>query len=130
MQYKFNVDGEWRHDEQQPSVSGSCGVVNTIYLVREPDILPSILSNEAPGRSQMEIDNMVSFLSPICCYYIFCVWIVFSLRLELDTCDYSLQYLTKWFRPISTLYKTDFIRGKDCLHRVLNFVAISSKCGT
>ncbi|QCD77751.1 sucrose nonfermenting 4-like protein [Vigna unguiculata] len=57
-QYKFNVDGEWRHDEQQPSVSGSCGVVNTIYLVREPDILPSILSNEAPGRSQMEIDNM------------------------------------------------------------------------
>ncbi|XP_014518823.1 sucrose nonfermenting 4-like protein isoform X1 [Vigna radiata var. radiata] len=57
-QYKFNVDGEWRHDEQQPSVSGSCGVVNTIYLVREPDTLPSILSNEAPGRSQMEIDNM------------------------------------------------------------------------
>ncbi|ESW19034.1 hypothetical protein PHAVU_006G091100 [Phaseolus vulgaris] len=57
-QYKFNVDGEWRHDEQQPSVSGSCGVVNTIHLMREPDILPSILSNETPGRSQMEIDNM------------------------------------------------------------------------
>jgi len=68
VQYKFNVDGEWRHDEQQPSVSGSCGVVNTIHLMREPDILPSILSNETPGRSQMEIDNMVSFLSSSCCY--------------------------------------------------------------
>ncbi|CAJ1960850.1 unnamed protein product [Sphenostylis stenocarpa] len=55
--YKFNVDGEWRHDEQKPSVSGSFGVVNTFYLGREPDILPSILST-APGRSHMEVDNM------------------------------------------------------------------------
>ncbi|RDY11313.1 Sucrose nonfermenting 4-like protein, partial [Mucuna pruriens] len=57
-QYKFNVDGEWRHDEQQPSVSGSYGVVNTIYLVREPDILPAMLSTETLGRSHMEVDNM------------------------------------------------------------------------
>lgn len=57
-QYKFNVDGEWRHDEQKPFVSGSCGIVNTIYLVREPDILPAILSNETPSRSLMEVDNM------------------------------------------------------------------------
>ncbi|KAK7397200.1 hypothetical protein VNO78_18367 [Psophocarpus tetragonolobus] len=57
-QYKFNVDGEWRHDEQQPFVSGSYGVVNTIYIVREPDILPSILGTETPGRSHMELDNM------------------------------------------------------------------------
>ncbi|RZC22199.1 Sucrose nonfermenting 4-like protein isoform E [Glycine soja] len=57
-QYKFNVDGEWRHDEQQPFVNGSCGVVNTIYIVREPDILPSILNTETPGRSHMEVDNM------------------------------------------------------------------------
>lgn len=63
MQYKFNVDGEWRHDEQQPFVNGSCGVVNTIYIVREPDILPSILNTETPGRSHMEVDNMVSFFS-------------------------------------------------------------------
>lgn len=59
MQYKFNVDGEWRHDEQQPFVSGNYGVVNTIYLVREPDILPSILSAETPSRSHMEVDNDV-----------------------------------------------------------------------
>ncbi|XP_061348445.1 sucrose nonfermenting 4-like protein isoform X1 [Gastrolobium bilobum] len=58
-QYKFNVDGEWRHDEQQPFVSGNYGVVNTIYLVREPDILPPILSAETPGRSRMEVDNDV-----------------------------------------------------------------------
>ncbi|KAG4928826.1 hypothetical protein JHK84_054375 [Glycine max] len=51
-------DGEWRHDDQQPFVNGSCGVVNTIYIVREPDILPSILNTETPGRSHMEVDNM------------------------------------------------------------------------
>lgn len=56
-QYKFNVDGEWRHDEQQPSVSGTHGVVNTMCLFRETDILPA-LNTEAPGRSHMEVDNM------------------------------------------------------------------------
>ncbi|KAH1192134.1 Sucrose nonfermenting 4-like protein [Glycine max] len=56
-QYKFNVDGEWRHDEHQPFVSGDCGIVNTMYLVREPDILPPILSAETPGQSHMEVDN-------------------------------------------------------------------------
>lgn len=59
MQFKFNVDGEWRHDEQQPFVSGNYGVVNTLYLVREPDILPGILSAEIPSRSHMEVDNDV-----------------------------------------------------------------------
>ncbi|KAJ1380908.1 Immunoglobulin-like fold [Sesbania bispinosa] len=58
-QYKFIVDGEWRHDEQQPFVSGSYGLVNAIYLMREPDVLPSILSAETPGRSHMEVDNDV-----------------------------------------------------------------------
>ncbi|XP_061338054.1 sucrose nonfermenting 4-like protein [Gastrolobium bilobum] len=58
-QYKFNVDGEWRHDEQQPFVFGNYGLVNTIYLVREPSILPAILRVEAPGRSHMEVDNDV-----------------------------------------------------------------------
>ncbi|CAN1219913.1 Sucrose nonfermenting 4-like protein [Linum perenne] len=36
-QYKFIVDGEWRHDEHQPFESGSFGVVNTVFLPREPD---------------------------------------------------------------------------------------------
>ncbi|XP_029125652.1 sucrose nonfermenting 4-like protein isoform X2 [Cajanus cajan] len=58
-QYKFNVDGEWRHDEHQPFVRVDYGIVNTIYLVRELNILPPILSLETPGRSHMEVDNDV-----------------------------------------------------------------------
>lgn len=58
-QFKFNVDGQWRYDEQQPFVNGNYGVVNTIYLVREPDILPVILSAETSSRSHMEVDNDV-----------------------------------------------------------------------
>ncbi|OIW13568.1 hypothetical protein TanjilG_29309 [Lupinus angustifolius] len=58
-QFKFNVDGEWRHDEHEPYVSGNYGVVNTIYLVRQPDISPTILSAETPGRSHMDVDNDV-----------------------------------------------------------------------
>jgi hypothetical protein len=59
VQYKFNVDGEWWHDIELPIVSGTYGVVNTIYVVREPDILPAILSAETPSRSHMEVDNDV-----------------------------------------------------------------------
>lgn len=58
-QFKFNVDGQWRYDEQQPFVNGNYGIVNTIYLVREPDILPAILSAETSSRSHMEVDNDV-----------------------------------------------------------------------
>lgn len=50
MQYKFNVDGEWRHDELQPFVSGSYGVVNTLFLAREADMVPG-------GRSNMDVDD-------------------------------------------------------------------------
>ncbi|KAK7277937.1 hypothetical protein RJT34_22957 [Clitoria ternatea] len=60
-QYKFNVDGVWRHDVYQPFVSGDYGTVNKIYIVREPDIFPlSTLSAETSGRSRMEVDNAVS----------------------------------------------------------------------
>ncbi|KAJ7977964.1 sucrose nonfermenting 4-like protein [Quillaja saponaria] len=58
-QYKFNVDGEWRHDEQQPFVSGNYGVVNTIFLTREPDTVLSIFGPETPARSHMDVDNDV-----------------------------------------------------------------------
>ncbi|XP_054801738.1 sucrose nonfermenting 4-like protein isoform X2 [Prosopis cineraria] len=58
-QYKFNVDGEWQHDEHQPFVSGSYGVVNTIFLTRGPDALPSIFAPGIPGRARMEVDNDV-----------------------------------------------------------------------
>ncbi|CAL0302291.1 unnamed protein product [Lupinus luteus] len=58
-QFKFNVDGEWRHDEHEPCVSGNFGVVNTIYLVREPDISPATVHAETPGRYHMAVDNDV-----------------------------------------------------------------------
>ncbi|OVA15013.1 CBS domain [Macleaya cordata] len=57
-QYKFFVDGEWRHDESQPFVTGNYGVVNTVLLAREPDPIPAMLSPETPGsRSNMDVDN-------------------------------------------------------------------------
>jgi len=86
VQYKFNVDGEWRHDEHQPFVRGDYGIVNTFYLVRQPVIFPPILSAETTGRSHMEVDNHVAghvvsffsltiFISLYCCIYD-CAWIV------------------------------------------------------
>ncbi|KAJ8619538.1 hypothetical protein MRB53_028067 [Persea americana] len=57
-QYKFFVDGEWRHDERQPFVNGNYGIVNTLLLAREHDPLPAILGPETPGtRSNMDVDN-------------------------------------------------------------------------
>lgn len=58
-QYKFFVDGEWRYDEHQPFVSGNYGVVNTVFLAREPDMIPAIFSPEMPDRSNMDVDNDV-----------------------------------------------------------------------
>lgn len=67
MQYKFYVDGEWRHNEQQPFVTGNYGTVNTIFLAGEPDMVPTSFSPETSGRSNMDVDNdvfthVVSFL--------------------------------------------------------------------
>ncbi|PIN09273.1 [Hydroxymethylglutaryl-CoA reductase (NADPH)] kinase [Handroanthus impetiginosus] len=55
--YKFFVDGEWRHNEHQPFVSGNFGVANTIFLPGEPDTIPAIFSSETAARSNMEVDN-------------------------------------------------------------------------
>ncbi|CAN0914224.1 Sucrose nonfermenting 4-like protein [Linum grandiflorum] len=57
-QYKFIVDGEWRHDEHQPFVSGSYGVMNTVFLPREPDVIPATYSPRTPGRSNMDLDDV------------------------------------------------------------------------
>ena len=57
MQYKFYVDGEWRHDEHQPFVNGNYGVVNTILLSSEEDMVPTVYTPEAPGRANMDVDN-------------------------------------------------------------------------
>jgi CBS domain-containing protein len=57
-QYKFIVDGEWRHDEHQPCVSRSYGTVNTVVLARESDYSsPTVLPPQTPSASSMDVDN-------------------------------------------------------------------------
>ncbi|XP_072996780.1 sucrose nonfermenting 4-like protein isoform X1 [Typha latifolia] len=57
-QYKFFVDGEWRHDENQPFETGGYGTVNTLLLTRDVDPMPAILSPGTPGsRMNMDLDN-------------------------------------------------------------------------
>ncbi|XP_027121111.1 sucrose nonfermenting 4-like protein isoform X2 [Coffea arabica] len=56
-QYKFVVDGEWRHDEHQPHVSSNYGTVNTVLLARESDYLPPMLNPQFPAGSNMDVDN-------------------------------------------------------------------------
>lgn len=58
-QYKFIVDGEWRHDEHQPFVTGNYGTVNTILLSRESDFTPAVLSPHTNSGSSMDVDNEV-----------------------------------------------------------------------
>lgn len=55
LQFKFFVDGEWRHDEHQPFVTGNYGVVNTVFLARDHDVIPPIFNPDTPGN--MEVDN-------------------------------------------------------------------------
>ncbi|KAM7481474.1 hypothetical protein LguiB_006057 [Lonicera macranthoides] len=62
-QYKFLVDGQWRHDDRRPFVSGNYGVVNTIFLAREPDTIPAFYSPRTPGKSSMDVDYD-NFLQP------------------------------------------------------------------
>ncbi|KAL8486252.1 hypothetical protein ACS0TY_023093 [Phlomoides rotata] len=56
-QYKFVVDGEWRHDEHQPFINNSIGIVNTILLTRESEYLSPMLSPQVPPGSSMDVDN-------------------------------------------------------------------------
>jgi len=55
MQYKFFVDGEWRHDEHQAYVPGEYGMVNTAFLPTDSNYMP-VLNPDAPGNS-MDVDN-------------------------------------------------------------------------
>lgn len=58
MQYKFFVDGEWRHDENQPSMSCTYGIVNFVRLVRESDYIPPLMSTAVPLQTNnMDVDN-------------------------------------------------------------------------
>ncbi|RZB64759.1 Sucrose nonfermenting 4-like protein isoform F [Glycine soja] len=55
-QYKFFVDGEWRHDEHQPYVPGDYGIVNTVFLATDPNYIPVLPPDVASGNS-MDVDN-------------------------------------------------------------------------
>lgn len=56
MQYKFLVDGEWKHDEHQPCSTTDYGVVNTVLLPGEANYNPIVGPEMALG-SGMELDN-------------------------------------------------------------------------
>ncbi|KAL7123846.1 hypothetical protein ABFS83_14G009900 [Erythranthe nasuta] len=58
-QFKFVVDGEWRHDEHQPFISSNIGIVNTILLTRESDFPTPILNPQmlTSGPGNMDVDN-------------------------------------------------------------------------
>lgn len=55
-QYKFCVDGEWRHDEHQPFISSEYGIVNTVLLATEPNFMHGI-NQGMPSGSNMDVDN-------------------------------------------------------------------------
>jgi hypothetical protein len=59
MQYKFCVDGVWRHDESQLFVRGDYGLVNTVFLARQPDMSHTI-SPQTRGRTNMDVDYDVN----------------------------------------------------------------------
>ncbi|GMI72160.1 homolog of yeast sucrose nonfermenting 4 [Hibiscus trionum] len=59
-EYKFFVDGEWRHDERQPHKNGEYGIVNTFdarpMLMEVPDVIPQVQSR-SDIMNNMEVDN-------------------------------------------------------------------------
>lgn len=54
VQFKFFVDGEWRHDEHQPYMNSDYGIVNTIFLATEQTYN---LSPTVPSGPNMDVDN-------------------------------------------------------------------------
>ncbi|MQL71542.1 hypothetical protein Taro_003852 [Colocasia esculenta] len=58
-QYKFHVDGEWRHDERQPFVTGKYGTVNTMFVPTESDTVPPVQVPDTPtNRTNMDVDSV------------------------------------------------------------------------
>ncbi|XWS39056.1 hypothetical protein CRYUN_Cryun18bG0017200 [Craigia yunnanensis] len=59
LEYKFLVDGEWRHDERKPHKNGEFGIVNTFdtlpILTEVPQVQPC---SEIPNN--MEVDSGLS----------------------------------------------------------------------
>ena len=55
-QYKFIVDGEWRHDEAQPFMPDPIGNVNNWLFVRKPESQEERISH-LPGDTPHDISN-------------------------------------------------------------------------
>ncbi|XP_078440596.1 sucrose nonfermenting 4-like protein [Wolffia australiana] len=57
-QYKFFVDGEWRHDERQAFVTGKYGTVNTVLISKKPDSSATVPSVDTPtNRMNVDVDE-------------------------------------------------------------------------
>ena len=88
VQYKFFVDGEWRHDEHQPYVSGEYGIVNTILLATDPNILPNPGISSGPSMDVDEaFQNLVrigrSFFISCWLTHFFSGWLVICSSLKI-----------------------------------------------
>ncbi|KAK5805233.1 hypothetical protein PVK06_032886 [Gossypium arboreum] len=55
-EYKFFVDGEWRHDERQPHKTGEYGIVNTFDAIPIPAEVP-LVHPRSEILNNMEVDN-------------------------------------------------------------------------
>ncbi len=51
-QYKFIVDGEWRHDEMQPFMPDPLGNVNNWLFVRRQEPQPPALPQQQQQQQQ------------------------------------------------------------------------------
>ncbi|XP_022760544.1 sucrose nonfermenting 4-like protein isoform X2 [Durio zibethinus] len=55
-EYKFLVDGEWRHDERQPHKNGEYGIVNTFDTLPVPAEVPQVQPH-SELLNNMEVDT-------------------------------------------------------------------------
>ncbi|KAF4369690.1 hypothetical protein F8388_015777 [Cannabis sativa] len=65
-QYKFNVDGEWRHDENENFINGNYGIVNTILVSTESNMALTGVPSEPPGSMDVDNDFSVPMLMRFC----------------------------------------------------------------
>eukprot|EP01025_Chloroclados_australasicus_P065857 TRINITY_DN8987_c0_g2_i1.p1 TRINITY_DN8987_c0_g2~~TRINITY_DN8987_c0_g2_i1.p1 ORF type:complete len:555 (-),score=65.30 TRINITY_DN8987_c0_g2_i1:432-2096(-) len=59
-QYKFIVDGDWRHDEQQPYMPDPLGNVNNWIFVRRSDSIQQGIQSQASGTPVVGSSGMSS----------------------------------------------------------------------
>lgn len=57
MQFKFIVDGEYRHDEHQPYINNNYDTMNTVLLATESNYLPPMVIPPVAHGSNMDVDN-------------------------------------------------------------------------